>query len=256
MNKDFFCNKCNLHYKSQSGLWRHNNQKHNKPSYKCSFCSIEFDDRKKKYRHQIKCNPGNTSIKNIHSNNVTNSFNRNIYIINVAGPNQTNLTLQEIKEIIKSPNKTIDVIDKINFNPRLPEYHSFCCKNLNGKHFIVYDRKNKNKISIADKKEFSSNVRAISVDHIECCLDIIKDKISDDTFNNIKQFIDDTKNKIAEQPFDKKYLESLNRWAYNKRYLILDTWKQITYESDSNPEFDSDSDSDSISSDDSFYIKK
>ena len=271
MDKKFLCKKCNKEYKNHSGLWKHL-QTHDivKNIYKCNVCSLEFNDRQKKYRHQKTCSNNNnsqtiTNKKNINSNKIGNhnsgeikqSFNKNIYIFNIAGADAAKLTLQEIKQILNSPNKTLDVIEKVNFNERLPEFHSFCCKNINGKEFVVYDKKNKKKCKLEDKKEFSKTVQAVSIEHLETCVELVKDKISDDNVNILTNFINDTKKKLIEKPLDKKYVSEINRLSYNKRYMVLDTWNNICYSSDSSPDeiqdnYDSD---DSDESKDSFYIK-
>jgi len=62
--KQFNCNKCKKIFKSESGLWKHNNNYHHKiktkndepKTYNCEYCKKKFGYYQSRWRHEQKCN--------------------------------------------------------------------------------------------------------------------------------------------------------------------------------------------------------
>jgi hypothetical protein len=122
---EFICKPCNLKYKTQSGLWKHNGKNHtitNKPSvtitisklnkkssFNCIHCVKQFSSKQSKWRHEQKCQVKNTfdkrisqleSIINNHKIDIPNIFDKQINIIkttwNIVKTNYFNKTIMSI----------------------------------------------------------------------------------------------------------------------------------------------------------------
>ena len=96
----FCCETCNLNYKTHSGLWKHNNKKHNINKeiieYNCNICNKKFNSRQSRWIHQKKCNDNELIIiKNEYKqlkDEIAELKNNNTNIINNSNNNSNNIT--------------------------------------------------------------------------------------------------------------------------------------------------------------------
>ncbi len=105
------CIICDLYFKTRSGLWKHNNNKHNikieiENKNKCKYCNKKLADRFSKWKHETKtCKQNTDIIKKTSKNTITNN---------------NNLTQNNIQNINISFNK-IEFNDSHNINKKLDD---------------------------------------------------------------------------------------------------------------------------------------
>ena len=258
------CDKCDQTYESNSGLWKHNKKNHNVckkiVTLECQFCNKTLSDRICKWRHEKVCksksrNEMNETIlrlteeirelkKNIGmktvynfsgpvNNGPININNNNQVIYNIGEENINKLTKSEIKTIKNEKiNGMISLIEHLNFNERLPQYHNFYISALNGKYVNTLDGKT-NSFNKQSKTEFFDKVL---IHNFEKLKTLYSD--SNNTINNpkIKEMFDSLTNLVFVSENGKKdFFKELNMLSYNKRNLIINTWKSLV--NDFNEEF-------------------
>jgi hypothetical protein len=169
-------------------------------------------------------------------------------------------------------NSIISLAEHLNFNEKLPHNHNFYVSALNDKHLNTIDDKTHTIIKQQKKDIFDRLLFA----HIEK-LEKINKSINYKDFDTV---LTKLKNIIFLKQMKKQYFDQLNMLAYNKRNLIIKTWKdlinddtispddvtntfqkrvdEITNNSDSDSDSDSDdeTETDSDSDYDLFKIKK
>lgn len=155
--------------------------------FKCDFCEKKFKHRQGKWKHQQGCESKNQlnllkiqvqeltkkleSLKNssrckkvINYNGPINNGqilanNNNINLCNPGEENIKLLTLTEKQQIIsEGMNSIVKLVDKLNFNERLPQNHNFYVSALNDKHVNTYDKQT-NSIIKQSKKDFYDQIR-------------------------------------------------------------------------------------------------
>ena len=156
------CNICNIPYKTNSGLWKHNLKYHksnnNINKLICKNCNKEFSYSHNRLRHEKKCNvninslldnkikiifdKNNQTNNNIINSNNTINDNRKIIINYSPGTEPINhLTIKQQKDIIDQGfNSLLHLIKITNFDDKKPEYHSYCVTALNDKHASILDK--------------------------------------------------------------------------------------------------------------------
>ena len=122
---EYKCIKCNLQYKTNNGLWKHNKKYHvnsittgsnignissndSSKKYTCIKCNKEYNNKFSKYKHQLKCK--------LENNIITKND-----IIELRKPNimDNNIINNQLINIIMDKNKIIEEL-KNNQNGKLP----------------------------------------------------------------------------------------------------------------------------------------
>ena len=266
---NFICTTCNKSFKTNSGLWKHNNNKHIKNYQKnielnndesielknnenielidnekiifaCKYCYKQLSNRISKWRHENNTCKLNLNLKekknqlitnNITNNNIINNITNNITINYFAAPGKEN-------------------IFKLNEN----EINEILCEGLNSS-LVLIKHLNFNKnlpenhtfctTSLHDKYLSAVNTTTCEVEkhrkidyydkvllYSIAHLKILHENILDkSTHENFGSKI----NKIEElmysnDDYKKIYLEQLNALSYNKKKLIQDTWNKLIYD--------------------------
>jgi hypothetical protein len=251
----FCCEICNLNYKTHSGLWKHNNKKHNINKeiieYHCNICNKKFNSRQSRWIHQKKCNDNELSIikneykqlkdeivelKNNKSNIINNSNNnsnnitdnRKQIIINYSPGTEpiSHLSIDQQKEIMdKGLNSLIHLIKLNNFDKEKSEYHSYCVTALNDKHASMIDT-NTQTVVKTDKVELFDTILSNNINKLEV---MSNNKIFNrtdreeykDKLNRLKKILYEKKKGM------KKYYSEINLLSFNNKEQIIETWNNV-----------------------------
>ncbi len=250
---EFKCETCNKQYKTQSGLWKHNDTYHKKQEikptikFKCRKCHKEFNSQPTRWRHEEKCladttdnkivkleqeiDKLKTQITNISDkpkviNNYTQN-NNNIVIANPPGSETIDhLTIEQKRFIMnKGLSSLMYLIETTNFNKSTPENHSYCVTAINDKHASMVDTKT-NSIIKTDKMELYDKVLAGNLYKLE--------KLSGDEEFSKKEKLDyiETVERLKNILFlnkkgIKKYYSGINLLSYNNKELVQETWNGL-----------------------------
>lgn len=246
------------HTNNQTILKQSNNK------FLCSYCNKEFKYRQGKWRHEKTCdtknnkinkiNVTNNNLKNAISNSTINSNNKiiqNIYINGFTKENIRVLSLDNIKDIYnQNKNCLIKFIEYINFSEKTPENHTFCNTSLEGNYVSVADEKTK-RIQKINKFDCYDMILDTTLNNIDSMLDFIKDKMKPLQYHKFRKLIEDTKMSYLSNKKSKEiYNTQINQMAYNKREMVLNTWKHAVFKDNNiviedDTEYDESDDSDS-----------
>ncbi len=254
--QEFKCKLCNIEFKTRSGLWKHNNNKHTEVQEEknlCKYCNKELSDRHSRWKHETKVCKKNPEIKekllktnniikyknnqiienqiienqniiqnqNIQNNNITNNIN--ITFNKIGCEDISVLNQNEMEEIVDNGlNCIIKLIELINFNKEYPQNHTFCTTSLNNKYVSTLNTET-NEIEKQRKVDLFDNVLRYALTHI----DMLKDNIIN--INKKKEFdnkITELYKIIGDTSYRKIYHEQLNVLSYNKRNIINKTWEE------------------------------
>jgi hypothetical protein len=244
-----YCNKC---FSSTKSRWNHESKihKNNKKiilinnTTDCVYCKKSFANKYSLERHLknnckdkkntiTKIEADNTFIlnnsnNNINSNNKTQNNNFNIIINPLNNPNTDSFTLMDICDIFDEQFNTIlTIIEKIYFNDKLKENHTFYVSNLNGEYAKIIDLENNENSKI--KKYLFDEIFTLMIDKIKSLYAKYKKKL----FEIPKQKEIQDKIKALESmqnerlPTYKSYLKLINVLAYNKKDIVINTWDII-----------------------------
>lgn len=241
------CKKCNIEFKTNSGLWKHNQSKHindiiDEKTFKCKYCNKQLSDRHCLWRHENKvCKLNPELIKNITNININKNNDSNISVIQNQTNNNNNITINfisfenqnvlDLKEEQKEEiiNDGIDgiitLIKHLNFNKDLPQNHLFCTTNLNNKYVNSLNLET-NKVEKVRKFEFFEKVFKNSLKHMRTLNNTIKNTTIQDNF---EKKIADIELKIfnyIEPVHQKIFHEDLNILSYNQRNIVKKAWEE------------------------------
>ena len=171
---------------------------------------------------------------NVNNGTVNNNINNNIIYINKTGSeNILKLNKTEIAEIFdKDLSGLLTFVEKINFNERLPENHSFCSTNLDSAYLSVYDT-NKSKVQKDRKKYFFEEVISKSVSKMEELYKINKGHFKKEKQKDIEstlQRLNELKNMTMSRRILKEMIKKLNILSYNEHDTIESTWNKNNIE--------------------------
>lgn len=295
------CKVCEKFYSSSNSLWNHNKKFHSENNtkkstsgqpkatsgqlykikkYNCKYCNKEYLIKQSKWKHEKKCIfisqnneisqikkdiellKNNSQIINNTNNGVINNTQQNIIINQIGTETVNSLSIKDILKILRDGNNSpITCIEKINFNKKLPQNHSFCTTTLEGDHFTKINHKTQKPEKI-NKKDFINEILLSSIkfmDNISLLIEFdedFRDKIPLEEQVKIKEILDN-RSKFYESKNKRAFFQCINDMSYNFKDLILNTWKLIQpieyYNSDSDesgeqlidPNFKHYSDSDS-----------
>jgi len=154
------------------------------------------------------------------NNNILNN-NCNNKTLNICQPGSEDVKLLTNidKKFIMSQglNSIISIVDKLNFNEKLPQNHNFYVSAINDKHVNTIDTKTKNIIKQSKKDLFDK----ILFNHMNKLENISRNNSKfTDVFDKLKNFIYLKKGKNA-------FVNQLNMLSYNKRNIIIKTWNDL-----------------------------
>jgi len=231
-NRNFSCTKCNKKFTRKGSMIYHventcknkdiNNMLTDTQELKKQL--IEMQNKIKELENKSVSTTNNTNNGTINKNNTINNI---IYINKTGTENHLELNEDETKEIFsKEITSVVSLIKFINFNERLPSYHSFCTKSLEGKYLLTYNTE-ESKIESTRKKYFYQELLSNAVDKIELLYKVYKNKFTKEKQIKIEDTIKRLKN-IRERDFcDKILIENKNQLiqlSYNCRNIVLSTW--------------------------------
>jgi hypothetical protein len=241
------CNQCNIEFKTNSGLWKHNKNKHINNIliniYKCKYCDKELSDRHSLWRHENKTCKKNPELNkteilitnqfNISDNGVVNQINNkinnNVTInFNAIGKEDILALNEKQKEEVLNDglNSIITLIKHLNFNKDIPENHTFCNTNLNNKYISALNTKT-NEIEKHRKVDYFDRVLFYSIAHLKKLNETIEDYVKQDDFE--KKIVEIEKYIYLNPEHKKIYGEQLNLLSYNKKNMIQNTWNMILF---------------------------
>lgn len=166
--------------------------------------------------------------KNINKPQTVNNFNgpinNTINICNVGDENIKLLTEKEKKYIkLEELNSIVAIVDKLNFNERLPQHHNFYTSAINDKYANTID-KSTDKIIKQPKKDLFDKLLVSSMKKLEQIAkeeqNTKKNKDFLIAFERLKDFIFLKKGK-------KVFHEQINTLSYNKREMVANTLSKI-----------------------------
>ena len=225
--------------------------------YSCKYCNKKYLIKQSKWKHEKNCKNKNEIIKIENNNNITNNnhtqinngtINNKTIIINQIGKESFDcLPMKDISKIIKDGNNSpITCIEKLNFNKKLPQNHSFCTTTLEGNHFTTInpDTQTPEKVN---KKDFINKILSSALNFINNIAFMIefdeefRNKISKEEQQQIKDIVDNM-SKFYEPKNKRAFFHSINDMSYNFKSLILNTWELLKPQEliDSSEEYDSD----------------
>jgi superfamily II DNA or RNA helicase len=244
----FYCKLCNISYKCNSGLWRHNKKLHNDIKHenklKCIKCNKECMSRQSLYYHRKVCKI-NTNVstdvvskeeydkinnelqilKSIKSNN--NDNQKQIIINYTPGTEPINhLSHEQQKEIMdKGASSLINLIKITNFDKNKPEFHSYCVTSLNDKHASVINTNTQSIIKIEKTKLFDTilcnNISKLEKLCTNKCFTISDREVYRNNLERLKKVLYEKKTGM------KKYYSEINLLSFNNNKHIIATWNQI-----------------------------
>lgn len=279
--KYYTCQTCNKKYSSYQTLWVHNKNFHNNnseqnlnnsekteeksvkntsvptiKSYDCRICNKHYTNIKSRWSHEKNCKvkkeeelrkESEAKTVNITNNTNNGTINNNITINNFGDETVDKLTRKQIKNLANmNLNAYVHIIELLNFNKDLPENHSFCVTSLEGDYVSYFNPKTK-QIEKLNKKDFMDKVLGNAVKKLEDILFNIEFKTNENSIVK-KKYYDKLRdaslqsNKIMVCNHRKIYQKNINELSYNKKKMILDTWKNA---STNDTNYDSDSSSSS-----------
>jgi hypothetical protein len=262
--KSFSCDICKKNYSSYQSLWIHNKKFHKNPvenhvvkTYNCRICCKIYNNVKSRWSHEKMCKAKKEGIaKNIqnidgHSNNNNNLNHSNntvnhITINNFGQETVDKLTKKQIKELANMKlNAYIGIIELLNFNKDLPENHTFCVTSLEGDYVNCLNTKT-NQIEKINKKDFLDKVLNNALSKLEDLLFNIEFKTTANACVKQKYYeqlqeVNSQKDKMVGNRHRKIYHTNINQLSYNKKKLILDTWKTMPVKEETESDSETDS---------------
>ncbi len=167
----------------------------------------------------------------LNSNNNTNNNTLNSgNTLNICGVGQEDVKLLNFaeSESIKSQgmNSIIGIIDKLNFNSRLPQNHNFYTSSLNDKYVNTLDLQT-NSIIKKSKKDLFDLILCSHTKKLESISNNDKD---------VTLIIDKLKKFLLLKRGKTEFISQLNMLSYNKRDLVINTWMKLTDNDNINPD--------------------
>jgi hypothetical protein len=240
------CKYCNKKFNHKQNKWLHE-KKHCNTKISLQEENKKLTDELNNIKKNIMTNSNNTNSNNINNNNgiINNNY---IYINSIGTEKVTDLSIKDIKKISNSSlNGVITCTKKLNFNKKLPQYHSFCATTLEGKHFTKINEKSQKPEKI-NKKDFINEILYNSIkiiNDIGYMIEFDEDFRSNISLNDQNKIQEIIKNqhKFYETKNKKAFFNCINDISYNYKDIILKTWDQLKT-IDNNTDNDTDNDTD------------
>lgn len=222
---------------------------------KCKYCNKKLSNRQSRWRHEKICDKNNninnaillehiknltnkiTQLENkletkqnvvvnnivnngsINNNSINNNSHNKVFNICKPGDENINLLTDSEKELVVNAelNSIIKLVDVINFNERLPQYHNFYVSALNDKHVNAFDSETK----VFIKKTKSELFDKILYTHINMLAILCK------SHKQLKQHYDKLHTVMFSKKYKKVFHNEINMISYNKKQMIIDTAKLL-----------------------------
>ncbi len=229
-----------------------------KKEFMCMYCLKKFGTNFNKQRHQNNCQMKNViaDLKNdfnckfellkkdletkatgkIYNKYVNSGTINNKITINKIGSESLELTNEEVRKIFnKEVEGLLTFIEFANFNERLPNNHSFCSTSLESKYLSKYNAEEKT-IQKDRKKYYFDQVITKAIDNLEFLYNKFKTIFKPSQQKEIEEKLINIKNIKSydlNSKFIKELINQLNLLSYNKKEMVMNTWNQLYYDSDS-----------------------
>jgi hypothetical protein len=217
----------------------------------CKYCKKILSTRQSRWRHEKSCSKNNNknsdntnnsmllkyikdltnkitqlenkldTKQNVVYNNIVNNGSINNRTLNVCktGNEDINLLTNAEKNLIVSDglNGIITLVDKLNFNERLPQHHNFYTSAINDKYVNTLDHKTNTFIK-ETKKELFDKILFIHMNNLSSLCK---------THKQYKECFDKLKTIMFSDKYKKIFHEKVNELSYNKKYMVIDTAKLL-----------------------------
>lgn len=226
--------------------------------FMCMYCLKLFGTNFNKIRHQNNCQMKNViadlkddfnnkfellkkdfeakATGKVYNKYVNSGTINNKITINKIGNENLELTNEEVRKIFnKEVEGLLTFIEFANFNERLPNNHSFCSTSLESKYLSKYNADDKT-IQKDRKKYYFDQVINKAIDNLEFLYNKFKTIFKPGQQKEIEEKIINIKNIKSydlNSKFIKKLINQLNLLSYNKKDMVMNTWNQLYYDSDS-----------------------
>lgn len=217
---------------------------------KCKYCNKKLSNRQSRWRHEKTCDKNNNinnavllehiktltnkitqledkldKKQNVVVNNIVNNGsinnNSNNKVLNICSPGDENVNLltdSEKKSVADAEiNSIIKLIDVINFNERLPQYHNFYVSALNDKHVNAFDSESKGFIKKTKSEVFDKMLFAY--------LNMLA--VLSKSHKQLKEYYDKLCVVMISKKYKKIFHNEINVISYNKQQMIIDTAKLL-----------------------------
>lgn len=219
-NQTMMCKYCNKTFTRKNNLNNHiknvckervNKEQPIENDYKKEIEIIKEKIEKLKKRKSTKTTDNYNKV-------INNGIISNNKVSNIREPGKENiedLTNSEI-EYVKSRglNSIVSLIEYINFNERLRQYHSFYTSAINDKHVNVIDINTK-KVVKQQKKDLFERILCSNMDKLE-------ELAHND--NEFSEVLNELRANVLLKKGKKDLINQMNLLSYNKRHLVIDTW--------------------------------
>jgi len=217
-NENCVCKYCKKILSTRQSRWRHE-KSCNKNSYINNSILLEYI---KDLTHKITLLENKIDTKqNIVYNNIVNNGSINNRTLNICktGDENFNLLTKAEKNLIVSDglNGIITLVDKLNFNERLPQHHNFYTSAINDKYVNTLDYKTNTFIK-ETKKELFDKILFI---HMNNLASLCK------THKEYKECFDKLKTIMFSDKYKKIFHDKVNELSYNKKYMVINTAKLL-----------------------------
>ena len=236
------CNVCLKSYKTRTTLNRHVCKAIDN-SIICKFCNKEFKTKYNRKNHEIKCNETHNQslleeneklkliIKELETNktdqpmnvtNITNNgniTNNTIIINNLGNEDISHITRNQMIRLLKMNKECpVEMIKMIHFNTDKPENHNIYKPNFKDKYVKYCDN---NIWKIGDLMKIVTELYLSKMD------------IAEEKFEELKQFLEDSKKDRFQQLLDNReepeimggILERIKEILYNEKNVITERLK-------------------------------
>jgi hypothetical protein len=215
----YFCDYCNKEFKFRQGKWKHQQKCQSKNEI--LQLKLQIQDLTKKLE-KIKNKPVKKVINYngpINNGNIL-ANNNNFSLCQPGDENIKLLTLIEKKQIMsEGMNSIVKLVDKLNFNERIPEHHNFYVSALNDKHVNTYDKET-NSIVKKSKKDFYDHILNKFMIKLEGLANENKYNEFNNAFDKLKKFIFLRKGR-------QEFFVQINMLGFNKKHLVISTWEKL-----------------------------
>jgi len=236
------CNVCLKSYKTRTTLNRHVCKAIDNSTI-CKFCNKEFKTKYNRKNHEIKCNETHSQTlleeneklkmiikelestkteQNMNVTNITNNgniTNNTIIINNLGNEDISHITKNQMIRLLRMNKECpVEMIKMIHFNSEKPENHNIYKPNFKDK-YVKYCENNIWKIGDLMK--------------IVTELYLSKMDIAEEKFEELKQFLEDSKKNRFQELLDNReepeimggILERIKEILYNEKNVITDRIK-------------------------------
>ena len=241
MDISITCSVCSKIYKTQHGYNNHislNRCKINDDSVICKYCNKSFSNKYHRKTHELKCinhykntiqqlqeeiqklkESSTTIVTNINGNINNNNNTQNIIINNFGNEDISHVTKKQILRALRMNKECpVELVKLIHFNNDKPENHNIYKPNFKDKYVKYYEN---NIWKIGDLMKVVTELYLSKMD------------IAEEKFEELKQFLEETKKDRFQQLLDNReepdimgeILKRIIEILYNERNVVIERLK-------------------------------